>query len=100
MAHTKAAGSTKLGRDSAGKRLGVKTSGGTMVKNGNIIVRQRGTRFEVGAGTAMGTDQTIYAIRAGIVNFTTKQVTKFSGQKVRRKFVSVEPAAPVKEPAK
>jgi large subunit ribosomal protein L27 len=90
MAHTKAGGSTKLGRDSAGKRLGVKLFGGQIVKNGNIIVRQRGTRMEAGEGTSIGTDHTIYAIKAGVVKFTTKQIKKFSGQRIRRTFVSVE----------
>lgn len=91
MAHTKAAGSTKLGRDSASKRLGVKLFGGQVAKNGNIIVRQRGTRMEAGEGTSVGTDQTIYATKAGEVKFTTKQITKFTGQKVRRTIVSVLP---------
>lgn len=90
MAHTKAGGSTRNGRDSAGKRLGVKMFGDQMVKNGNIIVRQRGTRMEAGIGTAIGIDQTIYATAAGRVKFVTKQVTKFTGQKIRRTFVSVE----------
>lgn len=91
MAHTKAAGSSRNGRDSAGKRLGVKIFGGQIVKNGNIIVRQRGTRMEAGTGTSVGHDQTIYATQAGTLAFTQKQITKFTGQKVRRTFVSVVP---------
>ncbi|HSX41184.1 MAG TPA: 50S ribosomal protein L27 [Candidatus Saccharimonadales bacterium] len=90
MAHTKAGGSTRLGRDSAGKRLGVKLFGGQEVKNGNIIVRQRGTRMEAGTGTRVGVDHTIYAVKSGKVKFLSKQITKFTGQKVRRTFVSVE----------
>ena len=90
MSHTKAGGSVKNVHDSAGKRLGVKLFGGEAVQNGNIIVRQRGTRMEPGVGTALGVDQTIYAVRDGRVKFTQKQVTKFTGQKVRRMFVSVE----------
>lgn len=90
MAHTKAGGSTKLGRDSAGKRLGVKLFGGQVVRNGNIIVRQRGTRMEAGSGARMGHDQTIYAVKSGKVKFLTKRITKFTGQKSRRTFVSVE----------
>jgi large subunit ribosomal protein L27 len=90
MSHTKAGGSVKNVHDSPGKRLGVKLFGGQIVKNGNIIVRQRGTRMEPGAGTAVGKDQTIYAIASGRVKFTQRQVTKFTGQKVRRTFVSVE----------
>lgn len=89
MAHTKAGGSTKLGRDSAGQRLGVKLFGGQAVKNGNIIVRQRGTRMEAGDGTSVGVDHTIYATRSGQIKFETKQITKFTGQKVRRTIVSV-----------
>jgi large subunit ribosomal protein L27 len=91
MAHTKAGGSTKLGRDSAGKRLGVKRYGGEIVKNGNIIVRQRGTRIEAGENARVGVDHTVYATAAGKVTFVEKQVTKFTGQKIRRKIVSVEP---------
>jgi large subunit ribosomal protein L27 len=90
MSHTKAGGSSKNVHDSAGKRLGVKLFGGELVRGGNIIVRQRGTRMEPGTGTALGSDQTIYATKSGNVKFTQKQVTKFTGQKVRRTFVSVE----------
>lgn len=92
MSHTKAGGSVKNVHDSPGKRLGVKLFGGEAVQNGNIIVRQRGTRMEAGAGTRVGSDQTIYAITNGVVKFTQKQITKFTGQKVRRTFVSVEKA--------
>jgi large subunit ribosomal protein L27 len=90
MSHTKAGGSSKNVHDSAGKRLGVKLFGGELVRGGNIIVRQRGTRMEPGSGTALGIDHTIYATKSGNVKFTQKQVTKFTGQKVRRTFVSVE----------
>jgi len=89
MSHVKAGGTARNVRDSAGKRLGVKLFGGEDVQRGSIIVRQRGTRMEPGAGAALGSDQTIYATRDGQVRFTTKQVTKFTGQKVRRMFVSV-----------
>jgi large subunit ribosomal protein L27 len=90
MSHVKAGGTAKNVHDSAGKRLGVKLFGGEAVQHGGIIVRQRGTRMEPGSGTALGSDQTIYALRDGKVSFTLKQVTKFTGQKVRRMFVSVE----------
>ncbi|HEX7260046.1 MAG TPA: 50S ribosomal protein L27 [Candidatus Saccharimonadia bacterium] len=90
MSHTKAGGSSKNIHDSAGKRLGVKLFGGEAVRGGNIIVRQRGTRMEPGTGTALGKDQTIYATKSGRVSFTQKQVTKFTGQKVRRTFVTVD----------
>jgi large subunit ribosomal protein L27 len=89
MSHTKAGGSVKNVHDSAGRRLGVKLFGGELVKTGGIVVRQRGTRMEPGVGTAVGKDQTIYALRPGRVAFTQKQVTKFTGQKVRRTLVSV-----------
>jgi large subunit ribosomal protein L27 len=89
MAHTKAGGSVKGGRDSAGQRLGVKRFGGQQVINGNIIVRQRGTRMEAGAGVGVGVDHTLFALRDGVVAFSTRQIQKFTGTKVRRTIVSV-----------
>jgi large subunit ribosomal protein L27 len=71
MAHKKAGGSSRNGRDSAGRRLGVKKFGGEVVVPGNIIVRQRGTRFRPGPGTEIGRDDTIFAVRAGTVSFRT-----------------------------
>ena len=90
MSKTKAGGTTKNVHDSPGQRLGVKLFGGQIATPGSIIVRQRGTRFEAGAGTSTGKDQTIFATKAGRVKFTLKQITKFTGQKVRRTFVSIE----------
>jgi len=69
MAHKKGVGSTDNGRDSKSKRLGVKLFGGQKVINGNIIVRQRGTRFHPGSGVKMGKDFTIYAVTDGAVQF-------------------------------
>ena len=69
MAHIKSGGSTKGNRDSIGKRLGVKLFGGQKVKNGNIIIRQRGSKFHPGKGTKIGRDDTIYAVIDGKVNF-------------------------------
>jgi len=69
MAHKKGVGSTDNGRDSKSKRLGVKLFGGQKVINGNIIVRQRGTRFHPGNGVKMGKDFTIYAVEDGVVQF-------------------------------
>ena len=69
MAHTKSQGATKGNRDSAGKRLGVKIYGGQKAKAGNIIVRQRGTKFPPGQGIAMGRDFTLFALKEGIVQF-------------------------------
>lgn len=89
MAHTKAGGSTKLGRDSAAQRLGVKLFGGQTVRAGGILVRQRGTRMEAGVGVGVGVDHTLFAMRDGVVQFSTKQIQKFTGSKVRRRFVSV-----------
>lgn len=92
MAHTKAGGSTKLGRDSHAQRLGVKLFGGQAVKSGNIIVRQRGTKMAAGAGTALGKDHTIYATTAGNVSFKTAKTKTFTGATTRRTVVQVEPA--------
>ena len=86
MAHKKAGGSTRNGRDSESKRLGVKVFGGQAVKAGNIIVRQRGTRFHSGPNTGIGKDHTIFATSEGKVEFVVK------GEK-NRKYVTVVPAA-------
>ncbi len=80
MAHKKGLGSSKNGRDSKPKYLGVKIFDGQVVEPGNIIVRQRGTRFRPGPGTELGRDQTIFAVRNGTVSFRT------SGE---RRFISV-----------
>ena len=89
MAHTKAGGSSRNGRDSAAQRLGVKLFGGELITSGNIIVRQRGTRMEAGTGVGMGIDHTLFALRSGRVEFSIRQITKFTGRKIRRTFVSV-----------
>ena len=85
MAHKKAGGSSRNGRDSAGRRLGVKRFGGEAVIPGNIIVRQRGTRMWPGEGVGMGRDHTIFAVVEGAVTFS-------KGLKGRT-FISVVPAA-------
>ncbi|WP_373506096.1 50S ribosomal protein L27 [Aestuariivirga sp.] len=69
MAHKKAGGSSRNGRDTAGRRLGVKTFGGESVIPGNIIIRQRGTKVHPGTGVGIGRDHTIFAVVAGTVNF-------------------------------
>lgn len=69
MAHKKAGGSTKNGRDSNSKRLGVKRFGGEVVKAGNILVRQRGTQFHPGDNVGVGTDHTLFALIDGVVAF-------------------------------
>lgn len=90
MAHKKAAGSTRLGRDSVAKRLGVKIFGGQKVVAGNIIVRQHGTKFHPGLNAGMGDDYTIFALKDGIVRFQEKKVVAFTGNKDKRKFVHVD----------
>jgi large subunit ribosomal protein L27 len=70
MAHKMGAGSTKNGRDSKAKRLGVKCTGTQEVKNGFILVRQRGTKFKAGVNVGCGRDHTLYALKDGVVNFT------------------------------
>ncbi|MBI1386140.1 MAG: 50S ribosomal protein L27 [Rhizobiales bacterium] len=72
MAHKKAGGSSRNGRDSAGRRLGVKKFGGEAVVPGNIIVRQRGTKWHPGEGVGIGKDHTIFAVREGRVEFKTR----------------------------
>ncbi len=84
MAHKKAGGSSRNGRDSAGRRLGVKKFGGQAVISGNIIVRQRGTKYHPGENVGIGKDHTIFATAEGRVNF----VRKAKG----RVYVGVEPA--------
>jgi len=86
MAHTKAKGSTKLGRDSEAKRLGVKKFDGEIVKPGEIIVRQRGTKFYPGLNVKRGQDDTLYALKSGLVKFTRKKRVHFDGSS---KFVRV-----------
>lgn len=89
MAHRKAGGSTRLGRDSISKRLGVKIFGSQKVKTGNIIVRQRGTKFHPGKNVLRGADDTLFAKVDGIVEFTHKRVKDFTGKLQERKFVHV-----------
>lgn len=89
MAHRKAGGSTQLGRDSISKRLGVKIYGGQKVEEGQIIVRQRGTKFGVGKNVKRGEDDTLFALKSGIVKFLTKKVKKFTGKLETKKIVSV-----------
>lgn len=89
MAHTKAGGSTKLGRDSKSKRLGIKKFGGQIVKSGNILVRQRGSKWGAGENTATGKDDTIFAIKDGVIKFQQKSKTLHTGKKIRKTIVNV-----------
>lgn len=91
MSKTKAGGSTRNGRDSRSNRLGVKLFGGQVVKPGDIIVRQRGTKFEAGDNTGLGVDHTIYAQASGQVVFTKIQKTLFTGSTKRKTVVAVKP---------
>lgn len=84
MAHKKGEGSSRNGRDSAAKRLGVKIYGGQMAFPGNIIVRQRGTKFYPGEGVMMGKDHTIFAVTEGLVSFRRRRNNK--------NYISVTPA--------
>ena len=76
MAHKKGVGSSRNGRDSQSKRLGVKRFGGEFVRSGNIIVRQRGTKFHPGLNVGKGSDDTLFAKIDGIVNFERKDRTR------------------------
>lgn len=89
MAHKKAGGSTALGRDSQSKRLGVKLFGGQVAKVGNIIVRQRGTKWHAGKNVKIGKDDTLFALNEGVVKFSAKKVRGFDGNLHLRKFVHV-----------
>jgi large subunit ribosomal protein L27 len=89
MAHRKAGGSTQLGRDSISKRLGVKKFGGQKVKSGQIIIRQRGTKFRPGKNVKRGEDDTLFSLKDGVVKFSTKKVRIFTGKLISKKYVSV-----------
>ncbi len=89
MAHTKSAGAGKFGRDSQPKYLGVKRSDGQKVKTGEIVIRQRGSKFLVGEGVKRGGDDTLYAMRQGVVKFTTRRKVRFDGTIRTAKVVSV-----------
>ncbi len=97
MAKTKAAGGTKLGRDSRPKYLGVKLFDGQPVKTGGIIVRQRGTRILAGVNAAAGKDYTIYATSDGVVKFRTTKKRSFDGTRRTASVVDVLGAAPAKK---
>ncbi|MBP6859500.1 MAG: 50S ribosomal protein L27 [Candidatus Magasanikbacteria bacterium] len=89
MSHKKAGGSTRLGRDSAAQRLGVKLHDGEVVKKGMIIIRQRGTKFHPGKNVKKGGDDTIFAMANGKVKFTQHKRRRFDGTMKMFKFVHV-----------
>ena len=90
MAHTKAAGSTQLGRESHSKRLGVKLFDGEKVKVGDVIIRQRGAKWLSGENVGKGSDDTLYALKTGTIKFITKKIKRFNGLKRVAKMVKVQ----------
>ncbi len=89
MAHTKSAGTTKNGRDSQPKYLGVKKYAGEQVRNGHILIRQRGAKFLAGTGVRCGNDYTLYAVQDGVVRYETKKKERFDGSVRYAKIVAV-----------
>lgn len=89
MAHKKAMWSTTNGRDSQGKRLGVKIYGGQPAISGNIIVRQKGNSFWAGKGVSQGADFTLFAVADGVVSFQEKRRVRFDGRTYRDIYVNV-----------
>jgi large subunit ribosomal protein L27 len=89
MAHTKSGGSTKLGRDSEAKRLGVKRQEGQKVKIGEILIRQRGTKYLPGLNVKRGNDDTLYALKAGVVHFSKIKKVSFDGSAKKVTKVSI-----------
>ena len=92
MAHKKAGGSTRLGRDSESKRLGVKVHDGQKIKSGMIIVRQRGTKIHPGKNVDKGKDDTLFALLPGVVKFTQRKRKRFDGTLKKAQFANVVPA--------
>ena len=91
MAHKKAGGSTSLGRDSQAQRLGVKLYSGEFAHSGSIIVRQRGTKIRPGKNVKKGSDDTLFAIRDGMVKFSSKKIRKYTGKLELARFAHVIP---------
>lgn len=89
MAHTKSAGAAKYGRDSQPKYLGIKKSDGERVKIGDIVIRQRGSKFLAGQGIKRGGDDTLYAVAEGLIRFRNHRKIRFDGSRRSVKMVSV-----------
>jgi large subunit ribosomal protein L27 len=89
MSKKKQAGSVRNGRDSISKRLGVKIFGGQKIFSGNVIVRQRGTKFRPGVNVKIGADDTLYAVTDGLVQFQTKKVRIFTGNLKTKTYINV-----------
>jgi large subunit ribosomal protein L27 len=99
MAHKKAAGSTSLGRESESKRLGVKVTDGEWAQTGAIIIRQRGTKYHPGLNVKKGGDDTLFAMKSGIVKFSTRKLKKFDNTLKTCKIVNVVSKASLLEKA-
>ena len=89
MAHKKGVGSSRNGRDSESKRLGVKLYDGQVVRAGGIIVRQRGTKIEAGRNVKVGRDHTLFSLANGTVSFRTRRKKRFDGRLIEKKVVDV-----------
>jgi len=89
MATTKSAGSTRLGRDSASQRLGVKLFDGQLAQPGNVLIRQRGAKFLAGKNVKIGKDDTLYSMASGKVEFSNKRITNFNGKTRQVKVINV-----------
>lgn len=89
MAHTKSSGASKYGRDSRPKYLGVKKQDGEKVQIGDILIRQRGTKFHPGDGVRKGSDDTLFSLREGVVKFSDKRKDRFDGSRRSIKMVNV-----------
>jgi len=90
MAHKKAAGSSKNGRDSKSKRLGIKKFGGQVVTAGSILVRQKGSKYGAGENVGLGRDYTLFALKEGTVEFTEKRQVKFDGRRFTKTLIHVK----------
>lgn len=92
MAHKKSAGTTKNGRDSNPKYLGIKVSPGSLTKAGSVLVRQRGSNFLAGENVLMGKDHTLFAVRNGLVSISYKRKIHFNNKVIKKKVLHVVPA--------
>ena len=90
MSTKKSGGSTKNGRDSQAQRLGIKVFGNQMVKEGGIIVRQRGTAFRAGKNVCRAKDDSLFSLKEGRVKFFSRKIRRFTGKLVKAKIVTVE----------
>ena len=91
MSTSKSTGSSRLGRDSHSKRLGIKLFGGQTARTGMIIIRQRGTKYFPGKNVKRGADDTLYALKPGVVRFSTKKKRSYDGSQRQVKVVNVDP---------